>query len=56
MQVAVTLVPLTTDFHVIPMFIGTAIVTGIFLTVQYNRSLPLTYDVVFRDDGNEEFL
>ena len=47
---------LISDFHVIPMLMGTAIVTGIFLTVQYNRSLPLTYDVVFKDDGNEEFL
>ena len=54
--VVIELAILISDFHVIPMLIGTAIVTGIFLTIQYNRSLPLTYDVVFRDDGNEEFL
>ncbi len=54
--VVIELAILISDFHVIPMLIGTAIVTGIFLTVQYNRSLPLTYDVVFKDDGNEEFL
>lgn len=46
---------LISDFHVTPM-LSIAIITGTFLTVQYNRSLPLTYDVVFRDDGNEEFL
>lgn len=54
--VVIELAILISDFHVIPMLIGTAIVTGIFLIIQYNRSLPLTYDVVFRDDGNEEFL
>ena len=54
--VAIELAILISDFYAIPMLIGMPIVTGIFLAVQYNKTVPLTYDVVFRDDGNEEFL
>ena len=54
--VAIELAILIFDFYTIPMLIGTPIVIGIFLAVQYNKTVPLTYDVVFKDDGNEEFL
>lgn len=54
--IAIELAVLISDFHAIPILIGTPIVTGIFLAVQYNRTIPLTYNVVFKDDGNEEFL
>lgn len=54
--VAIELAILISDFYAIPILIGMPIVTGIFLAIQYNKTIPLTYDVVFRDDGNEEFL
>lgn len=54
--VVIELAILISDFHAIPILICTPIVTGIFLAVQYNRTIPLTYNVVFKDDGNEEFL
>ena len=54
--VAIELAILISDFYAIPILIGMLIVTGIFLAIQYNKTIPLTYDVVFKDDGNEEFL
>lgn len=54
--VAIELTILISDFYAIPILIGMPIVTGIFLAIQYNKTIPLTYNVVFKDDGNEEFL
>lgn len=54
--IVIELAILISDFHAIPILICTPIVTGIFLAVQYNKTIPLTYNVVFKDDGNEEFL
>lgn len=54
--VAIELAILISDFYAIPILIGMPIVTGIFLAIQYNKTIPLTYNVMFKDDGNEEFL
>lgn len=54
--VAIELAILISDFYAIPILIGMPIVKGIFLAIQYNKTIPLTYNVVFKDDGNEEFL
>lgn len=54
--VAIELAILISDFYAIPILIGMHIVKGIFLAIQYNKIIPLTYNVVFKDDGNEEFL
>lgn len=54
--VAIELAILISDFYAIPILIGMSIVKVIFLAIQYNKTIPLTYNVVFKDDGNEEFL